>query len=149
MRGFIIFLLVIGVVGWGVKSYLKSHDGSLSLDRLANGSPEEAAKTRVKAILEGLKTDGDTDGLPFQTSICQWDSAVGVIQDRTEFEQAYDAFDIWRSGFDINHRKISGYVITGSEVVQEKPPVVMVSGTIENRPFKMRVPDKRRVSWVN
>jgi len=27
--------------------------------------------------------------------------------------------------------------------------VVMVSGTIENRTFKMRVPDKRRVSWVN
>jgi hypothetical protein len=149
MRGFVIFLLVVGVAGWGVRSYLKSHEGSLSLDRLANGSPEDAAKTRVKFILEGLKTDGDTNELPLQTSICQWDSAVGVIQDRTEFEQAYDAFDIWRTEFDINHRKISGYTIAGSEIIQETPPVVLVSGTIEDRPFKMRVPDKRRVSWVN
>ncbi|MFY9826993.1 MAG: hypothetical protein WAM82_36915 [Thermoanaerobaculia bacterium] len=149
MRGFIIFLLVLGVAGWATKSYLKSHEGSLSLDRLASGSPEEAAKARVKMILEGLKTDGNTNGLPLQTAICQWDSALLVIQDRGEFEQAYDAFDAWRNEFDINHRKISGYAITGSEVVQEKPPVVMVSGTIEDRPFKMRVPDKRRVSWVN
>src|SRR3954465_14009731 len=127
MRGFVIFLLVVGVAGWGVKSYLKNHNGSLSLDRLANGSPEEAAKTRVKAILEGLKMDGDTNGLPLQTSICQWDSAVGVIQDRNEFEQAYDAFGTWRNEFDINHRKISGYTIASSEVVQENPPVVIVS----------------------
>lgn len=148
MRGFIIFLIVLGVAGWAAKSYLTSHDGSLSLDRMANGSPEDAAKTRVKTILEGLKTDGNTNGLPLQTAICQWDSGLVVIKDRDEFEQAYDAFGTWRDERDINHRKISGYTITGGEVIQETPPVVIVSGTIEDRPFKMRVPDKRRVSWV-
>jgi hypothetical protein len=150
MRGFIIFLVVLGAVVWAGKSYLKSHESSLTLDHLiSGGSPEESAKARVKIILEGLTTDGDTNGIPFQTSICQWDSAVAVIQDHTEFEQAYDAFDTWRDGFDINHRKISGYTITGAELVQKGHPVVMVSGTIEDRPFKMRVPDKRRISWVN
>jgi hypothetical protein len=150
MRGFIIFLVVLGAVVWAGKSYLKSHESSLTLDNLVSGgNPEESAKARVKIILEGLRTDGDTNGLPFQTSICQWDSAVAVIQDHAEFEQAYDAFDAWRDGFDINHRKISGYTITGAEIVQKGHPVVMVSGTIEDRPFKMRVPEKRRISWVN
>jgi hypothetical protein len=151
MRGFIVFLLVVGAVFWAGKSYVKSHRGSFSLDKLVSGGsdPGTAAEARVRIILDGLKTDGDTNGLPLQTSICQWDSAVAVIQDRGELEQAYDAFDAWRDEFGINHQKISGYTITGSEVTQKQPPVVTVSGTIDDRPFKMRVPDKRRVSWMN
>jgi len=150
MRGFIVFLLVVGAIFWAGKNYLSKHgSGGLSMDRLVSGSPTDAAEARVKQILDNLEKGGDGNDIPLQTAICQWDSGLVVIQDRGELEQAYDAFDGWRDEFDINHRKISGYTITGSELVQEKPPVVMVSGTIEDRTFKMRVPDKRRVSWVN
>jgi hypothetical protein len=34
-------------------------------------------------------------------------------------------------------------------VIQEKPPVVIVSGTIEGKPFKLKVPDKRRLIWMD
>jgi hypothetical protein len=148
MRGLVIFLLVAGALFWVGKDFLKKKLDGLTMETLASGSPEAAAQDRVKKILEGLKKDADGDSLAFQTAICQWDSELDAIQDQGEFEQAYDHFSEWRDEFDINHRKISGYEITKVELVQESPPVAMVSGTIEGRQFKMRVPHKRRISWV-
>jgi hypothetical protein len=148
MRGLVIFLLVAGALFWVSKDFLKKKLDGLTMETLASGSPEGAAQDRVKKILEGLKKDADGNSLSFQAAICQWDSGLDAIQDQGEFEQAYDHFSEWRDEFDINHRKISGYEITKVELVQESPPVAMVSGTIEGRQFKMRVPDKRRISWV-
>ncbi|HSK79399.1 MAG TPA: hypothetical protein VLQ45_23300 [Thermoanaerobaculia bacterium] len=147
MRGLFIALLIVGAVFWVGKNYLKD-SGNLSLDRLMDGSPDKAAEKRVRNVLEALKLDGDGESTTFQAAICQWDSAVNVLQDRDEFEQAYDNFDRWRDAGGINHRKITSYEVTGSEIVQEEPPVVNVSGTIEGRPFKMRVPYERPISWA-
>jgi hypothetical protein len=149
MRGLVIFLLVAGALFWAGKDYLKKKLDGLTMSTLESGTPEAAAEKRVKTILEGLKKDGGGNGIALQTAICQWDSAIDVIQDRDELEQAYDHFSDWLDEFDINHRKISGYEIIQVELVQKSPPVAMVSGTIEGRQFKMRVPDKRRISWVN
>lgn len=148
MRGFVIFLLVVGAVIWVSKDFVHKKLDNLTLETLRTGSPEAAARERVKTILEGLKKSGGTNDLAFQAAICQWDSALDAIQDQNEFEQAYDHFSEWLDEFDINHRKISEYEISKVELVQESPPVAMVSGTIEGRPFTMRVPDKRRISWV-
>lgn len=147
MRGLFIGLLIVGGIFWVGKTFLKDK-GDFSIDRLISGSPEETAERRVEQILEGLKKEGDGNGLALQASICQWDSAMIAIQDKDEFEQAYDGFDRWRDAGGINHRKITSYTVTGSELVQEEPPVVNVSGTIEGRPFEMRVPHKRPISWV-
>ena len=138
MRGFIVFLLVVGAIFWAGKSCLSKHgSGGLSMDRLVSGSPTDARGGAGEADSGQPGKGGRRQRRPLQTAICQWDSGLIVIQDRNELEQAYDAFDGWRDEFDINHRKIAGYTITGSELVQEKPPVVMVSGTIENRTFKI------------
>ncbi len=147
MRGLIIFVLIAGGLYWGGKTLMES-DSQLSLDRLIDGGPTRAAEKRVKQILEGLKTEGDGNGFALQAAICQWDRAVDAITDQGEFEGAYDGFAAFRDTYHMNHRKITSYTITGSEVVQEKPPVVMVSGTIENKPFKWRVPYKERISAV-
>jgi hypothetical protein len=149
MRGFLIFLLVAGAAFWAGKDFLKKKLDGMTMETLSAGSPEAAAQARVKKILEGLKTDADGNGLAFQAAICQWDSGLDVIQDQNELEQAYDHFAEWRDERDINHRKISDYQVTHVEIVQQSPPVAMVSGTIEGRAFKMRVPDKRRISWVD
>lgn len=147
MRGFVILLLVIGAIYWGGRAFLKDRLQDLSLDTLISGGPESMAKDRVKQILGGLEKEGDGNGLGLQAAICQWDSGLNVIQDEREFEAAYDAFSVWRDQFDINHRKIKSYEITGAEVLQKEPPVVMVTGTIEDRPFKLKVPYKRRLTW--
>jgi len=149
MRGLVIFLLVAGAIFWAGKDYLKKKLDGLTMETLTAGSPEAAAEARVKKILGGLQKDADGDSLTFQAAICQWDSGLDAIQDQGELEQAYDHFSEWRDQFDINHRKITDYEITKVELVQQNPPVAMVSGTIEGRAFKMRVPDKRRVSWEN
>jgi hypothetical protein len=148
MRGLVIFVLVVGAVIWASKDFVHKKLDGLTLETLRTGSPENAAKERVKIILDGLQKEGGSNGLAFQAAICEWDSALYTIQDQNEFEQAYDHFSDWLDERDINHRKISDYEITTVELVQESPPVAMVSGTIEGRPFKMRVPDKRRISWV-
>ena len=148
MRGLFIFLLVAGALFWAGKDFVKKKLDGMTMETLESGSPEAAAEKRVKKILEGLEKEGDGNGFALQAAICQWDSGLDVISDQGELEQAYDHFSDWRDEFDINHRKISGYEITKVELVQESPPVAMVSGTIEGRKFKMRVPDKRRVSWV-
>jgi hypothetical protein len=147
MRGLIIFVLVAGGLYWGGKTLMES-DSQLSLDSLIDGGPTRAAEKRVKQILEGLKTEGDGNGFALQAAICQWDRAVDTISDQGEFEGAYDGFSAFRDSYNMNYRKIKSYTITSSEVVQEKPPVVMVSGTIENKPFKWRVPYKERISAV-
>jgi hypothetical protein len=142
------FLVVVGVVGYFAKDYIRDHQGGMSIDRLISTSPEQSAETRVDKILEHLKNEGDIEEQGLQAAICLWDSDKIVLQDRNELEAAYDAFNAWRDEFGINQRKISDYTITGSELTQKTPPVVTVSGTIEGRSFKMRVPDERRISWM-
>jgi hypothetical protein len=94
MRGFIVFLLVIGAAFWAGKTYLKNHgSGGLSIDSLISESPTKAAEARVQQILDNLEKGGDGNDIPLQTAICQWDSGLVVIQDRNELEQAYDAFE--------------------------------------------------------
>lgn len=149
MRVLFFALLVVGAVFFVGKNFLNDGDLGISIDRLLSGSPEEAAERRVRQVLEGLKLDGDGGRTTaFQAAICQWDSGVNVLQDRDEFEQAYDNFDRWRDAGGINHRKLTSYTVDGSEIVQEDPPVVNVSGTIEGRPFEMRVPHERPISWI-
>ncbi|HKV07648.1 MAG TPA: hypothetical protein VJ725_05875 [Thermoanaerobaculia bacterium] len=142
-------LLVVGAVFFVGKNFLKDADVGISLDWLLSGSPETAAERRVKQVLEGLKLDGDGESTTaFQAAICQWDSGVNVLSDRDELEQAYDNFDRWRDAGGINHRKLTSYTIDGSEIVQDEPPVVNVTGTIEGRPFEVRVPYERPISWI-
>ncbi|MFL6197035.1 MAG: hypothetical protein ACJ75H_22810 [Thermoanaerobaculia bacterium] len=148
MRGFLIFLVVIGVVGYFSKDYIRDHQGGLSIDSLISASPEKAAESRVKQILDNLKKEGDIENRGLQTAICLWDSDKIVLENQAELEAAYDAFNAWRDEFGINQRKISDFTVTGSELTQKSPPVVTVSGTIEGRSFKMRVPDERRISWT-
>ena len=148
MRGIIIFGLVAGALYFGGKAFMGS-DTPLSLDKLIDGGPTTAAEKRVKQILEGLKQEGDGNGFALQAAICQWDRAVDAISDQGEFEGAYDGFDNFRDALNINHRKIRSYSITGSELVQEKPPVVIVTGMIEDRPFRWRVPYKERISSMS
>ena len=64
MRGFVIFLLVIGAAFWAGKTYMKSHgSGGLSLDSLISESPTKAAEARVKQILDNLEKGGDGNDL--------------------------------------------------------------------------------------
>src|SRR4051794_66037 len=149
MRGLVIFVLVMAALFWAGKMLMKSDGGSFSIETLVAGGPETAAKSRVKQILEGLQREGDGGGLALQAAVCRWDSDLVAIQDQREFEEAYDAFQLFLDQRGINHRKIASYEITGAEVIQEKPPVVIVSGKIEDRPFKLKVPDKRRLIWMD
>lgn len=151
MRGFLIFLVVIGVVGYFGKGYIQSHPGSgggFSLGSVLETTPEKKAETRVNRILSHLKKEGDIEDSGLQTAICLWDSDKLLLDSQDELEAAYDAFNSWRDERGINGRKISDYTVTGSEVAQQSPLVVTVSGTIEGRAFKMRVPDRERISWT-
>jgi hypothetical protein len=149
MRKLVIFILVMAAVFYAGKMVMKADTSSFNLETLIAGGPATAAKSRVKQILEGLQREGDGGGLALQAAVCRWDSDLVAIQDEKEFEEAYDAFQIFLDQRGINHRKIAGYDITGAEVIQEKPPVVIVSGTIEGKPFKLKVPEKRRLIWMD
>jgi hypothetical protein len=149
MRKLVIFILVMAAVFYAGKMVMKADTSSFNLETLIAGGPATAAKSRVKQILEGLQREGDGGGLALQAAVCRWDSDLIAIQDQKEFEEAYDAFQIFLDQRGINHRKLAGYDITGAEVIQEKPPVVIVSGTIEGKPFKLKVPEKRRLIWMD
>lgn len=149
MRGCLIVLIVAAAVFYFGKDYIREHQGGLSMDQLVSSGPEDAAEHRVKEILENLRKEGHEDSRGLQTAICLWDSDKIILENQNELEAAYDAFNDWRDSFGINHRRISEFTVTGSELVQKTPPVVIVSGTIEGRSFKMRVPDERRISWTN
>ena len=108
-------------------------------------SDASKASRRVETMLKGItSTDGgNTVEGDEESAICMWWCGKLRIPDRDLFEEASDQFDRWRGKGDI-FPYITGYTIDNAE---KQGSSVIVSGTIEGAPFKMRVPEKGPVVW--
>ena len=140
----LLVLLIAGTLAW-------KHGGRERLDRkwdrLLRGDVERKARRRVDTVLKGMRDDGGTLGIGLQTAICQWDRGAGFISNRDELERALDRFNGWCAEKQLGNRKISGYdVLDGSCEASGDPCTVSVQ--IEGTHYRLKVPERARISWV-
>jgi hypothetical protein len=134
MKKFVLFLLLLLGGIFGVYMFITHGESDAS-----------KALRRVETMLRGITS---TDGV--NTTEGDEESAIGMwwygklrIPDQDLFEEASDQFDRWRVKGDI-FPYISAYTVEDAE---KQGSSVIVSGTIEGAPFKMRVPEKGPVAW--
>jgi hypothetical protein len=104
------------------------------------------AKARVTNILQGIK-DGGT-GKSMQTALCRWYNDSVYINESSTASFASDMFDRWRVDGGIG-KGIAAFEVTEA-TIEEGAPVeaVLVGGTIDTRPFSVRVPKGQTITWV-
>ncbi len=103
---------------------------------------------RVTTVLEGSRSSGGTATIGQQTAVCQWHAGKNILMDPAELDRAVDAFDRWRQEAGI-YNNLTSFNIESVEIVEESvPETAIVSGTINGEQFKMKVPDRQRISWL-
>ena len=108
------------------------------------------AASRVNDVLKGIcSSDRDvTPGEEESTAIAMWYEGTGEIADREKFYAAASGFDEWcrEGGFLPSFEE---FEVDYSDVEREEDSITifLVSGTIDGRPFVMRVPKKGSISW--
>lgn len=126
---FVIFLVVV----------------SLALHMCMGESSAQKAQRRVETILNGVTSLDEgrtTKGNEF-AALCMWWNGTLRSLDGERPDKISDAFDRWRVQGDILDY-ITKFTITDAA---ESGRAVIVSGTIEGAPFKMRVIEKQPITW--
>lgn len=140
MRRIAIRLAVLAISGslaaCGQVDRLKEH--------LDKSGAQDKAKERVSGVLEGVKKGGADTTLDVQRAICLWYNGSTMLEVGT-LSRASDLFTVWQGEGHIA-RHISGYEVTGAE--ESGNGSIVVSGTIEGKPFRIRVVPGEPLSWV-
>jgi hypothetical protein len=108
-------------------------------------SDESKALRRVETMLRGItSTDGgrSVEG-DEESAIGMWWYGKHRIPDQDLFEEATDQFDRWRGKADI-FPYITSFTV--DDAVKQANWVI-VSGTIDGAPYKMRVREDSPVAW--
>ena len=128
------------VIAWGAVVLL-----AVALIFFATGPGyEKVAGQRVDKILHDMMSGRDAE---MQFSVTLWAKNKRVL-DSTEMNWASDHFDRWRRDKDIYGKPFSRYAIVKSELLkEEKIPTAIVTFTIEDKEYKVRVPKDLPISW--
>ena len=116
--------------------------GRLGLGYMFTSGEANSAQERVRRVFDGLKAGGDR-----QKAIPLWRHGGFNPGSQQEFDANASEFEEWS----LKHRiePVTDYTIEKSEVLEETDrlgnAVVRVSGTVNGRPFAMRVQQGARV----
>ena len=119
----------------------------VGLSRMGTSAETNNAKERVRRLFDTMKPGGDP-----QTAIFLYWTGKLVLPPggQEEFNRAADAFEAWKAQRDI--KQVSSYEIKDAVVVEEakglRQAVVTVSGTLDGRPFKLRVVQLDPLEWL-
>ena len=103
------------------------------------------AKARVTTILEGIKKAGRKSD---QKALCLWYDGSIYINDEHEQSFASDNFDRWRVTGGVGSGLQTFEVAEAVVEAEAEVPTALVSGTIDGKPFSMRVPKGKMIAWV-
>lgn len=105
-------------------------------------------EVRVKRVLEGSRSGGGPPTVTQQEAICRWWADMILISDQWELGRAADAYDRWRREGGI-YDNLTAFEITSVQIVEgATPDTAIVAGSVDGRPFEMKVPDAEPISWV-
>lgn len=109
-------------------------------------SYKKQAATRMQQVLHEMQSGKDAE---MQFAVCLWAMNVRVL-DLQSMSVASDHFDKWRQAKNLYGRAFTRYKIVSSEEVKDqKVPTAIVTFTIEDEQYKVRVPERREISWEN
>jgi hypothetical protein len=105
-----------------------------------------SAEERVRRMLDGMKQGGNR-----QQAIALWKLGTFNIPGGMDaFNMAATEFEAWEAEHELVGMET--YEVTGAEVTAETGKLgeatVVVSGTVDGRPFKLRVVQGRAVQWI-
>jgi hypothetical protein len=113
-----------------------------------NAQFKHRMEARVKRVLEGSRSSGDRPTVTQQEAICRWWADMIMISDDWELGRAADAYDKWRIEGGI-YDNLTAFEITSVEIVTgASPETAIVAGSVDGKPFEMKVPDAEPISWV-
>lgn len=113
-------------------------------DKVEQYQKSDKAKTRVSGVLDGIQKGG-TDTTPeVQRAMCLW-YADKVALDFGTLSKASDLFLVWQNEGHIA-RKIARFEVTKAD--PDPTGAMLVSGTIEGKPFVMKCPPGAPITWV-
>jgi hypothetical protein len=125
--GVVLALIIIGRVGLGY---------------MFTSGEENSAKERVRRVFDGLKSGGNR-----QEAIPLWRHGSFNAGSQQEFESAANELDAWSAKHKID--PVVDYEIKEATVLGEQDrlgnAVVRVAGTVNGRPFSMRVQQGARL----
>ena len=127
---------------WGAAVIALLIVGRLVLGHMFTSGEANNAQERVRRILDGLKRGGDR-----QRAIPLWKHGTFNVGSQGEFDTAAGEFEEWT----LKHKldPVVDYEIEKAEVLSETDRLgnatVRVSGTVNGRPFVMRVQQGARV----
>jgi hypothetical protein len=109
-------------------------------------SYEKLASERVDKVLHDMMPGKEIE---MQFSVTLWAKNKRVLE-QTEMNIAMNHFDRWRQAKGIYGKPFSSYKIVSSELVKEdKNPTAIVTFTIEDKEYKVRVPKDDEISWAD
>jgi len=109
-------------------------------------SYEKLASERVDKVLHDMMPGKEME---MQFSVTLWAKNKRVLE-QTEMNIAMNHFDRWRQAKGIYGKPFSSYKIVSSELVkEEKNPTAIVTFTIEDKEYKVRVPKDDEISWAD
>jgi len=109
-------------------------------------SYEKLASERVDKVLHDMMPGKEIE---MQFSVTLWAKNKRVLE-QTEMNIAMNHFDRWRQAKGIYGKPFSSYKIVSSELVkEEKNPTAIVTFTIEDKEYKVRVPKDDEISWAD
>lgn len=110
---------------------------------LNDWNTKAGARDRVTKILQRLE---DTPGKLDQKAVCFWYNGTAVV-DPSEQSLAADSYDQWTVEGGLE-KGITSFELTDATVDDAaSDPTALVSGTIDGRPFTMRVMKGRPIRW--
>lgn len=131
--GVVVLALLVVVGRWGLSHMFTSGEA-------------HSARERVRRVLDGMKRGGDR-----QAAIALWKEGTLHLPGGMEaFNEAATAFEAWEAEAGIT--RVTECEIRGAEVSEETgrlgEATVIVSGTIDGEPFRMRVVQGRPIEWM-
>jgi hypothetical protein len=120
--------------------------GRCGLSYMFTSGEAHSAEERVRRMLDGMKPGGNR-----QQAIALWKLGTFNIPGGMEaFNMAATEFEAWEAENELT--EVSQYEITAAEVTAETgrlgEATVVVSGTVDGRPFKFKVVQGRAVQWI-
>jgi len=121
--------------------------GRCGLSHMFTAGEAHSAEERVRRIFDGMKRGGNR-----QQAIALWKLGTFSIPGGMDaFDMAATEFEAWEEEHELTD--ISQYEITGAEVTAETGKLgeatVIVSGTVDGRPFRLRVVQGLAVEWLD
>jgi hypothetical protein len=116
--------------------------GRVGLGYLFKSGEANSARERVRRVFDGLKRGGDR-----QRAIPLWKHGSFNTGNQLEFDEAAGEFEEWTLKHKID--LVTDYEVDKAEVLSETDrlgnAVVRVTGTVNGRPFAMRVQQGARI----